>query len=111
MNYADKATIGYARAATEPMCAPVCDTDVMRAFPDLSSRVSIAHEAASFATQNLSELMGRLGVSNNYGTACGNDKVEPTCGGELDALTRQIDRLTDMVRDIRGLAETLNSRL
>jgi hypothetical protein len=122
--YDSTSKAGYVRAATEPRfggstiggkaCRPdptKADLDVMRTFPDLSRRASIAQEAASVSFNELSEMISRLGIPRQYGQALGVDGGEPEPSGEVDSLTRAIERLTDTVRDIRGLAETLNASL
>jgi cytolysin (calcineurin-like family phosphatase) len=101
----------YGNTARSTLAGAPSVADTMRAFPDFSNRVSVAQEAAHAASKELFELMSRLGVSNNYGAACGKERDELVICGDVDALTRQIDQLTDAVRDIRGLSETLNSRL
>lgn len=86
-----------------------CGTAPMRAFPDLARRVSIAQQAAEISAGQLNDVHNRLGLQREHGPLC--DECEPGATGEVEALGRAIDRLTDTVRDIRGFAETLNARL
>jgi len=84
--------------------------DPLRAFPDFQRRISIAQEDAYEGNKSLNDLRSRLGITTQYGCA-GEQLVENEPTGEVDALTRAIERLTDTCRDIRGLAETLNASL
>ena len=83
--------------------------DTLRAFPDFHRRVAIAQEAAWEASKQLAEVRNRLGINGLYGD---QPTTAPTdVGGEVDSLTCAIEQLTNTVREIRGQAETLNSRL
>lgn len=96
--------------SARPPVQPPCTLDPTRAFPDFAQRIAVAQAAAQAASETLTELRLRLGIQNEFGqTADIATECEPS--GEVHATQMAIDRLTDTVRDLRGIAETLNGRL
>jgi hypothetical protein len=89
---------------------PKATLNQIRAFADFTQRINVAQQAADATKVELNDLMSRLGIQRNYGLAC---ETEPNCepSGEVQAVTQEIEQLTDSVRELRGLAETLNASL
>lgn len=72
--------------------------------------IKMARGATEDALSSLKEMCARLGIASMYGCAV-DGRAECPSSGVIDDAQREMGGLIEMLRELRGLSETVEARL
>jgi hypothetical protein len=90
--------------------AAKADVEVTRVFDAMRNDIKIARGATEAALASLKEMCARLGIASMYGCAV-DPSPECSSSGVIEDAQREMGGLIEMLREMRGLSETVEARL